>query len=189
MMEEPELRALISICHEDFKVLEYGSGGSTRFISQRCKFLVTVESDRKFLKAVEKGNDELTNISYIYANIGPTKTYGQPIKLLSCIYKKRWKSYAQSPWNLNEGINEYDTIFIDGRFRVACALTSVLENRKESFSILIDDYFKRAEYKDIEMILGEPSRHGHAALFTVKKAAIDIGLAVQLLAKFENDYN
>jgi len=33
---------------KDFKILEFGSGGSTLFFAERCKEVITIENNKKF---------------------------------------------------------------------------------------------------------------------------------------------
>ena len=60
---------------------------------------------------------------------------------------------------------------IDGRFRVACALTTIkyLINRA-FFEILVDDYAPRAEYREIEKYAELSSMQGRMAVFKPKSA-------------------
>ena len=78
-------------------------------------------------------------------------SYGIPIfKSPTSKNINKWKSYVQAPWKVIYNQTP-DLIFIDGRFRVACALYSIIMMRDyPKTKILIDDYLNRPEYKIIE---------------------------------------
>src|ERR1700732_3661364 len=62
--------------------LEYGSGGSTLLAAKHVGLLVSVDSDRMFLDAVQAALDRSTIVSTfrpIYVDIGFTTSWGNPI--------------------------------------------------------------------------------------------------------------
>jgi hypothetical protein len=172
--------------------LEYGSGGSTILAAKSRVRFKTVDSDPFFLRAVK---NKITaefggpNGDFIYCNIGMTELWGIPIlKRMSARRCKRWKCYPLSPWRNHDGSFLPDLVLIDGRFRVACALTTIkyLTN-KVSFEILVDDYADRAEYREIEKYAELSSMQGRMAIFKPKSTANldDIDRAIET---FSLDY-
>jgi hypothetical protein len=153
--------------------LEYGSGGSTIVAAKSRVRFKTVDSDRFFLRAVEnKIASELgpPNGDFIYCNIGMTELWGYPVfKRLTAGRRNRWKSYALAPWLDRDASFLPDLVLIDGRFRVACALTTIkyLTN-KISFEILVDDYGDRVEYQAIEKYAELSAMQGRMAVFKPK---------------------
>jgi hypothetical protein len=137
------------------KVLEFGSGGSTLLLAEIAEKLISVESDKKYASQVNK---RLKNLNYhskasvIYANIGPTKSFGQPFLFLRPIFKRRYKNYVKIFSNL-ESYFRPDIVFVDGRFRVWCSIRAC-QSAKNDFLLIIDDYFDRPEYHVVEKILG-----------------------------------
>jgi len=136
-------------------VLEFGSGGSTLLFAECAKKLISVESDKKFASLVNK---RLKNLNYssrasvIYANIGPTKSFGQPISCLAPLFKNKYMNYARIFDNLDSQFNP-DIVFVDGRFRVWCSIQACQKLEKD-FILIVDDYFNRTEYYEIENFLG-----------------------------------
>jgi hypothetical protein len=183
-----EIQAISKLSSFNGDFLEYGAGGSTAYIAVRSKTLTSVESDAKFLEAVIKETREYRNINFLYGNIGPTKSFGQPISLLSWKYRKNWPNYALSPWIADSCPRRYSSIFIDGRFRVACALVTLIHNAVEEYKILIDDYYLRSEYFGVEKILKNPTRVGNAALFSVKKSELNVREIEELLDSYKYDF-
>jgi len=75
-------------------------------------------------------------------------------------------------------------VLIDGRFRVACFLTSIL-HAEPPCRILFDDYRKKERYHVVERILSPVDFCGRQALFEVPpRDQLDTGLASTLLDRF-----
>lgn len=174
--------------------LEYGSGGSTFFAAKFGKDFVTIDSDKYFLKAVEKqivksGLSDSSSQILHHADIGLTKEWGQPVfteKNKSRL--KKWASYSDIP--LVKGKHFLpDLILIDGRFRVACALKSVKYlHDKVSYTILVDDYVGRTEYCEIERFAELVKLKGRMAVFK-QKANIDFAELDKAITKYEAEFS
>ena len=79
----------------------------------------------------------------------------------------KWKNYVRAPWEIIND-NKPDLIFIDGRFRVACALYSIIQMKDyPGNKILIDDYSYRPEYKIIEKYANFEGIKGRLGIFKV----------------------
>ena len=150
--------------------LEYGSGASTLAADELRRQFVTVESDRHFLKSVERA---LSSQSpdweqdlgiLIHADIGPTGTWGKPL-FPSIPRPSRWKSYPNAPWATLGDEFRSDLILVDGRFRVACALTVALQQPESTWLLMFDDYSERREYWATEGFLKIKERCGRMAIF------------------------
>jgi hypothetical protein len=127
------------------KVMEYGCGGSTILAASlgHCH-VFSVESDPAWLSKVkaEPVIDDATAIGRVslnYVNIGPTGAYGVPLDE-DC--RHLWPRYAELPWTNR---SDYDLIFVDGRFRVACVLQAVLRAPGETL-IAVHDFWDRPHY-------------------------------------------
>lgn len=151
--------------------LEYGSGGSTVYAATLAKNFTTVDSDKFFLRDVQKkissaGLSGRGSQKYIHADIGLTKAWGTP--LFSYKNKGRlakWENYSGIPW---QGEVDFlpDLILIDGRFRIACALKTIKYlYRKNAWLMLVDDYVGRDQYKAIEQFATLDKLVGRMAVF------------------------
>ena len=173
--------------------LEYGTGGSTFLAAKLGKDFIAVDSDRYFLQAVKK---KIESSGYAckgtqvlrHADIGLTKEWGQPLfqqRIKSRL--KKWATYSDFPIR---GINSFlpDLILIDGRFRVACALKTIkyLQN-KINYTILVDDYVGRNQYKEIERFANLVKLEGRMAVFTQKDEInlIDLDCSIE---KYTTDF-
>ncbi|SEP57000.1 hypothetical protein SAMN03159444_00077 [Pseudomonas sp. NFACC02] len=154
----------------DAKVfLEYGSGGSTMFAAyQGASIIYSVESDKNFLDAVTERVAELENFHPefypVHADIGPTGDWGSPTDKAMAV---RWPNYCIKPWEqiVKDG-NSPDVILIDGRFRVASFLASLMF-AKEGAIILFDDYVDRQNYHVVQEFIMPVSVSGRMAEFVV----------------------
>jgi hypothetical protein len=158
--------------------LEYGAGGSTVLASRFVQKLFTVESDARYLRAVERkvhASGPVSENHFLHANIGMTEFWGKPaFTNHSAGRLRRWSRYPQLPWELLEAAGEVpDLILIDGRFRVACMLESLIHLKDQSALIFFDDYFHRKPYAIVERFADIVDRCGPMALFR-KKAAMDL---------------
>jgi hypothetical protein len=72
-------------------------------------------------------------------DLGPVRDWGIPTDKS---YRSRWPTYSREVFK--EQI-PFDLVFVDGRFRVACALAALLE-LKNPFRVLIHDFPNRPQY-------------------------------------------
>jgi len=172
--------------------LEYGAGASTLAAYEMHRQIVTVESDKHFLKAVKsacssRGQDSEHNRShFIHADIGPTGTWGKPL-FPSIPRTTKWKSYAFAPWAMLGSHFRADVILIDGRFRVACALTVALQQHDSQWLLMFDDYLERKEYWQTEEFLRLKERCGRMAVFE-PQLGVDRAAALTALEHYSRDW-
>lgn len=172
--------------------LEYGSGGSTMLAHRHVKTLVSVESDKRFLTAVAQRLQEQpagAEVKLIHAAIGLTEQWGYPVfTTVTPRRVQRWRTYPQAPWSYFRARNlQPDLILVDGRFRVACALESLLQLTPESgCRILIDDYGERP-YKIIEDFADLIEMLGRMAVFH-PRSDMDRERCRQVLETHYGDY-
>jgi hypothetical protein len=149
--------------------MEYGSGGSTVLAARLGIPFISVETDRFFLQAVRKKIGTLSAEQHLlHADIGPIgPQYGAPLfKTPTDRRLEMWTAYVSLPWrHLEPGLLP-DLVMIDGRFRVAAALTSCahLVDSPES-RILVDDYVGRPHYQSIELYAQLVCTYEHMAVF------------------------
>jgi hypothetical protein len=142
-----------------YNILEFGAGKSTLVLNNLKDLSVwSVESDFAFVSyLLNKINPDKVHIHY--ANIGKTTSWGKPMD-----YSKR-NDFSQYflCW---VGVFKPDFVLIDGRFRVACFF-SVLLNAEAGTKILFDDYNRRSSYHIVEEYIKPFCRNKDQALFIV----------------------
>jgi len=152
--------------------LEYGCGASTvyAFDVARVGSVISVESDRewaqKVVTSLGTASDSPSRLLIAHCDIGEVGQWGAPVS------NERVNDYWQymcMPWNIasKHGLVP-DTILVDGRFRVASFLYSLLAAR-EGATLLFDDYLTRPQYSAVERYCRLRERRGRMGVFTVAK--------------------
>ncbi len=196
---EPHLDALaaahfLEVLARTTNYLEYGSGGSTVLAWQAAKVVVTVDNDRRFLRNVQRTLSTLPTqpalFRLIHVDTGVSKRWGFPLfKSLSPARIRRWQRYAAAPWVfLDAHAIQPDTILVDGRFRVACVLESLLRLHDGSAcELLVDDYVDRHDYAVVEAFADRVATHGQMVVLR-KKADFDRAECLRVLPHFQRDW-
>ena len=165
---EPEVIDLLSTEIAGARLyLEYGAGGSTLLADRIGTRTISVESDRWFAAAVRRGFTG-SNVTILTPNIGFTKKWGYPVFQRRTWWRlRKWHRYVSAPFN--GGGEMPDLIFVDGRFRVACALEAARHVRGvgTQATLIIDDYRDRQAYHAVERYLGPAKMIGRAAVFRI----------------------
>ena len=135
--------------------IEWGSGGSTELVSH----LILSKQVRKNFHAnsIESSTDWMNymrtrtaskivaraeasgHLTFIHGNIGPTRHLGFPVRPVSPEQAMRYVGAIGSTIQAHAG---YDTVLVDGRFRLACLLVS-LRFLKRDGAALIHDFSPR----------------------------------------------
>lgn len=161
----PEESAALRLAYQAASViLEYGTGGSTVMAAALPgRTVFSVESSAEWLEKMRGWFTRTPPKATLYlhhADIGKTRDWGFPVDTKSVT---RWSSYPISVWDRPDILHP-DVVLIDGRFRLACALT-VLFRITRPVTVLIDDYVDRPGYKRIESLVGLPNLIGRMAEF------------------------
>ena len=122
---------------KDIKIYgEYGIGNSTTWVYQNTNAkILSVDTSKEWINIVKSKINELDRIQIDWIDLGKLGDWGTPVS-----YKKRdfIRNYLESIWIKN---NKPELILIDGRFRVACFLYSLLKAAPGA-KIIFDDYRK-----------------------------------------------
>ena len=142
-LTDNEKKFLIGILQESNNYLEFGSGGSTFLASIYSKTnIISVESDRNWINYISEWNVLKNNkkLKFLHVNIGNTGEWGFPIDIEN--NRNSFPDYSKKAFDYK---NSFDTVFIDGRFRVACILQTIL-NCSKNTKVLVHDFTFRPEY-------------------------------------------
>lgn len=145
-------------------MLEYGCGGSTVLAGfHGIAKIVSVDSDQEWLdKVVEAPELAGANFLPIHVDIGPTGPWGFPTDKG---HAAKWPNYYKSPWA--HFSDAPDLVLIDGRFRVACALYSILSCTPNT-TYVIHDFWNREYYHAILEFLDCIERADSLGVFVAK---------------------
>jgi hypothetical protein len=166
-------------------ILEYGSGGSTLVAGDLPgRRVFSVESSAKWIAMMEAWltqNPPMAQVVLHHGNIGKTRDWGNPANNMSVA---RWSAYPVSVWDRPD-FEHPDVVLIDGRFRLACALT-VLFRITRPVRVLMDDYVNRPVYKQIETLVGAPVMVGRMAQFEFTPTVMPVAHMQWIMAAFAN---
>jgi hypothetical protein len=123
-------------------ILEWGAGYTTLELLRRldangCRLFVTIDDNEEYLREVLKHSEPRPWFRPITEGlIGPRKNQSDPEL-----------AYSTSPLLLGE---VFDFIYIDGRRRMECALTSALLAHEETIIVLHD--YRRGRYQPVRAL-------------------------------------
>ena len=155
---------------------EYGVGASTNWVLENTQSnIISVDTDKKWIDTINISN-KCSRIKLNWINLGDLGKWGRP---KSYHYRDRFIDYISNVWKFK---HKADVVLIDGRFRVACFLYSLINAKTDSI-IIFDDYNNRPYYHIIEEIVPIYKICGRQAIFRVPKL-IDHTLVNNMLKKF-----
>lgn len=151
------------------RYLEFGSGGTTILADRAGIPTISVESDRFYARAVASRLSG-DNVRQVVVDLGVTGPWGAPL------YNnpdKGWR-YTTAPF-WGQTCHSPDFILVDGRYRVACALTAAMlaHERNAPATLMFDDYAPRPWYHVVEKWLGKPEMAGRTAVFQIGSQAVE----------------
>jgi hypothetical protein len=166
-MEEEGFECFKQVVAGSSCYLEYGSGASTIYASTiaKTKVIISVESDPDWVAKVRKGlSGSESTVLLDHCDVGEVGPWGTPTSKSKA--EEFWK-YPTSPWRVASSNGHVpDVVLIDGRFRVACFLFSLI-SAKPGTTLLFDDYFDRPHYSVVEEFCEVAERRGRMAVFRV----------------------
>lgn len=150
LMTENERELFVKSISESKEYLEFGSGGSTFIVLRTTKAnVVSIESDINWINHMRDNKtifeeEQFCRLKFVHIDIGEISSMGMP-KDKSKI--ETYPKYSEEIFKIldKNKIDKIDTILIDGRFRVACTLNTILNCNKNT-KIIIHDFFNREEY-------------------------------------------
>ena len=166
--------------------LEYGAGGSTFLILKETSIpdATSVESDPHWLDYLRNWplirENEGKRLHFLHVDIGKTRAWGLP-RQISMI--KHFPDYSALPFRSGK---KYDTVFIDGRFRIACAAAAI-RHCSPAAKILIHDFDWRPQYRCLLDFLEVVGTADTLALFRIK-APVDPQRINRLYESHKDDY-
>lgn len=162
---ETSVLADVLCAHQLDTVIEFGTGGST-LVSALCNVgtLYSVDSSLDWLENLANSNVWATSRTKwfrFHANIGPLLDFGHPEQKQHPgfdFYSRIYDVIPNTP---------ADVVFVDGRFRVACALRSLRFMGPESLLVIHD--YERKHYHIIEEFYEKEKQLNRIATFRRKE--------------------
>lgn len=118
---------------KDMTVFEYGSGGSSLFISDRVEVIYSIEHDKLWFENVKTviQKESIENINYklsppVAEMSDPKKSCSDPHNYLSCMGEFKNLNFENYVKSIDEfPDNQFDLVIIDGRARPSCILHAI----------------------------------------------------------------
>lgn len=148
VMSEKEILLFDNTIRNSKVYLEFGTGGSTlRTLQNSQAKIYSVDSDLNWIRSMQRywliKYHKNRRLHFFHVDIGPTREWGYPVGEDS---RKIFPDYSSSVFNSVEK-DKIDTVLIDGRFRIACTLKTILEcHANKNLVILIHDFWNRPAY-------------------------------------------
>ncbi len=169
-MRPREIALLTSLLRRTKYMVEFGAGGSTTLsLKLGVSHLVSVESDEEWISrlladdAAARAHED-GRLKLLRADIGPIGFLGGPGKGSE---REKWPNYSRTPWAHLDS-HALDLILIDGRFRVACILDSLLRIDRRTV-LAVHDFWNRPAYHAVLPFLDEIDRCESLGVFRVKR--------------------
>ena len=170
-----EWSLLVMALKDASSYLEFGCGLSTEFVSNSYECRVrSVDTSADWVAKIQAKVNE--DVEILYINLGPVGRWGRPV---SYDYHEQFARYFDAGF---DGGFSPDAILVDGRFRVACFLTSLLRASPGTM-IVFDDFPTRPHYRIVEEILKPEIVSSRQALF-VRPDSIDVSRVEALRERF-----
>ena len=148
-------------------ILEYGSGGSTVLAGELLGATVySVEGDLDWAARMQAWFDENPPLARVHlhpVDIGKTGKWGRPAASDGW---KRYHTYPISVWDRAD-FQHPDVVLIDGRFRAACLITTMLRIERP-VTVLFDDYVDRQAYHAVEDFVEPVETRGNMVRFDLE---------------------
>ena len=185
-LSDEERELLISNMKTSKNYLEFGSGGSTFLgLLNSDANIVSVENDKNWIKYLNEWDIIRTNnghrVHLYYINNGPVGDWGYPVDFNK--YRDLFPQYSSQVFEVYK--KDYDLVFIDGRFRVACALQTIL-NTDNNVKILIHDFTLRPYYHAVLDFL-TIEKTADTMVLLKKKQNIDKNKVIAMYEKYKDD--
>lgn len=167
MMSRNEQGLFISALKPAASYFEYGVGGSSIWAAAHGLKVNGVESDPHWITQVKNAIDPL-EYDIDYVDLGPTGHYGKPLQDNFLAFEHYSKSILRH--NRSFGL-----VLIDGRFRVACAVTVALAALSfgdiKDTTIYFHDFNNRPEYHVVLNFLQITNYADDAVTLTIRPDA------------------
>jgi len=158
--------------------VEYGCGQSTIWASRNSSArIISVDTSQEWVQRVMSCQSTANPAEIHWVDCGPVRDWGTPYDYR---YRRQFADYIAFPYS--QITDSPDVVLVDGRFRVACFLTSLIHCAPGT-TIIFDDYAHRPEYHIVESFCASPVLSGRQAIF-VTPGAVDVDQIRSEIEKF-----
>lgn len=150
------------------RYLEYGSGGSTIAAAQAgVEEIFATESDLRWVEKLRQiphlaEREASGKLVFHTPDLGKVGFWGRPA---SASHRDRWPEYSRGVWRRIRG--SVDLVLVDGRFRVACLIATMLHGGPGT-RLVVHDFWNRKHYHVVLPFLERISEVGTLGVFVVR---------------------
>jgi len=150
-MQENEIQLYSKYLKQAKNLFEFGAGNSTLYAEtfSNIENIYSIDSDKNWCEKIRKASTT-NKINITHIDIGPiskTRSFGIPQNDSIIDDGDPLKQLQPNYYNfINNLDNNFDTILIDGRWRVMCAIRTWEKYREKDVTVVIHDYLNRKEY-------------------------------------------
>lgn len=150
------------------RYLEYGSGGSTVAAAEAgVDEIFATESDLRWVEKLRQiphlAEREVRGKLVFHApDLGRIGFWGRPY---TNRHRERWPDYSRGIWRCIRG--SVDLVLVDGRFRVACLLATMLHGGPGT-RLVVHDFWNRKRYHVVLPFLDRVREVGTLGVFVVR---------------------
>ena len=162
-MRDTEIALLACVLRCSSRYVEFGSGGSSILAAQLVHGeVICIDSSKDWLDkvvvtCVENG---FTVPTTLFANIGPVRAFGFPS---GTDHAHLWPNYHAEVWG-RDRLTDADAYLVDGRFRIACFLQTMLRCDGNAV-VLVHDFSSRPQYHVMRAFAREVARADDLSVF------------------------
>jgi hypothetical protein len=161
-MQPGEVALLRAFLERSKRYLEFGAGGSTYLAAGTAKdWIISVDSSREWLDKVAESVPGRGRLTLVHFDIGRLGDWGFPA---DDSVRDRWPLYHEMIWHKDPRAAQADVCLVDGRFRVSCAVRSLLFCRRDAV-VLMHDFTSRPQYHVVRSIAREIACCGDLSAF------------------------
>jgi len=140
---------------------EYGCGASTIWCARNTAAqILSVDTSSEWIETVGNATGRPPQLQLVHVDLGRLGDWGRPRDYSR---RDRFADYITAPWRFDV---KPDVVLVDGRFRVACFLTSLVE-ADPGTTILFDDYTNRPHFHLVEDYVPVVGQAGTQVKFVV----------------------
>eukprot|EP00192_Tetraselmis_astigmatica_P011542 CAMPEP_0117661920 /NCGR_PEP_ID=MMETSP0804-20121206/7789_1 /TAXON_ID=1074897 /ORGANISM="Tetraselmis astigmatica, Strain CCMP880" /LENGTH=352 /DNA_ID=CAMNT_0005468809 /DNA_START=73 /DNA_END=1130 /DNA_ORIENTATION=- len=148
LMSAAEQALVMDSLGSEKTMLEYGTGGSTKYYSRFVRHYYTIEHNQRFFEMMKPDLDALPNV---VAHLEPVeKGYNGWTGGMNAGNYEQFHNYVHAIDKL--GVKHFDVVLVDGRARVACTVNA-LKYLHEDSVVLIHDFRGRSRGRRYNQVL------------------------------------
>lgn len=147
-MQKNEIELYLKYLKKAENLFEYGAGNSTLYAEtfSNIKNICSIDSDKDWCEHIRK-TSTTNKINITHIDIGPIskRSFGIPLNESKVDDGDPLKKLQPNYYNYIHDV-DFDTILIDGRWRVMCGIRTWEKYKEKDVTVIIHDYLNRKHF-------------------------------------------